>query len=371
MADPLHIGILAPDLTHQHGWAHYSLSVIEALRRTGVRMTVIAARNSPPIDGIDVLPLLPTVDPLERGMLARLAAAYPRVRAAFAACDVIHSHIEPYAPLAAAVAGERPLFITGHGSYVRAARARSAPVRALYAWAFRRATVVCVSRYTAHVTAATFPGVRTAVVNNGIDFARFGAIQHSGGDSPTVLSVGAVKERKGTLELVGAMALVREAIPNARCQIVGSLELEPETVVRVRDTIHKLRLGDSVALLGRVSDDDLMRLYASAEVFALPSVNVDWKFEGYGLALIEASAAGLPVIGSRNCGAEDAVQDGVTGLLIAQGEGMDTALAQAIIGLLRDPAAARAMGERGRAWAASQTWDNAADALVRLFAGQR
>ena len=141
--------------------------------------------------------------------------------------------------------------------------------------------------------------------------------------------------------------------------------MEPATVDRVRTAICELNLSGTVELLGRVPDAELLRLYATADVFALPSVNVDWKFEGYGLALIEASAAGLPVIGSLDCGAEDAVQDGVTGLLVPQRD--EAALTAALVRLLTDRSTAAALGAAGRAWAATQTWDQAAQALITLY----
>ncbi|MBC7811629.1 MAG: hypothetical protein H7175_10805, partial [Burkholderiales bacterium] len=111
----LHIGLLTPDLSHAHGWAHHSLSLLEALNRASVKLTVIAAQNSPDIDGITVHKLLPNVTPADGNLLLNLALAAPRVRALLRDCDVIHTTIEPYAPLAAWVAGKRPLFITGHG----------------------------------------------------------------------------------------------------------------------------------------------------------------------------------------------------------------------------------------------------------------
>ncbi len=356
----LHLGVLAADLTHKHGWAHYSLSLIHALRRAGVRITVIAARNSPPIDGIDVLPILPTVDPLESGMLAGMLRALPQVRAALRGCDLIHSLIEPYAPLAALVAGRRPLIVTGHGSYVLAGDQRRFPVGALYRWAYRRSLMVCVSRYTARVAQSALPGLRTAVVNNGVDFERFAGIQHSGGGG--VLFVGAVKARKGVLELVRALARV----PEARCTIVGSLTLEPDYAEKVRGEIARLNLNARVRLAGRVSDTELMRCYAEADVFTLPSLNVDWKFEGYGLALIEASAAGLPVVSTTDCGAEDAVIDGETGLLIPQTD-LETGLAKALSRLLDDTVQAARMGAAGREWAKTQTWDDVAQQMLRLY----
>jgi glycosyltransferase involved in cell wall biosynthesis len=356
----LKIGFLAADLTHKSGWAHYSLSLAQALQRAGVQITLIAARNSPSMDGIDVLPILPTVDPLEVGMLIKLARALPPVWSALRGCDLIHSAIELYAPLGALVAGRRPLIVTGHGSYVLTGQQRPFPVGALYNWAFRRGRMVCVSRYTARAAERAMPGIRTVVVNNGVDFERFGAIRHVGGGE--VLSVGAVKARKGTLELARAMA----QIPGASCTIVGSLTTEPEYAARVQGEIERLGLADRVILTGRIPDNELLRRYAEADVFVLPSLNVDWKFEGYGLSLVEASAAGLPVIGTTDCGAEDAVVDGVTGLLIPQAN-LESGLAYAIKQLLDNPVLRGHMGAAGRERARGQTWDHVAAQMIGLY----
>jgi len=355
-----HIGLLAADLTHKHGWAHYSLSLIQALERAGVQISVIASRNSPPLEGVRVLPILPAVDPQESGMIVGLLRAVPQVRAALRECDLIHTMIEPYAPLAALVACRRPMILTGHGSYVLTAQQRRFPVSALYSWAYRRALMVCVSHYTARAVESALPGIRTAVVNNGVDYTRFADIRHVGGAG--VLSVGAVKARKGTLELVRAMA----HIPDVRCTIVGSLTLEPGYVAQVKAEIARLGLDERVILSGHVSDGELKRHYAEADVFALPSLNVDWKFEGYGLSLIEANAAGLPVIGTTGCGAEDAVVDGITGLLIPQAH-LDVGLAGAIMRLLADRDLAARMGADGRAYAQTHTWDHVAAQMLTLY----
>jgi glycosyltransferase involved in cell wall biosynthesis len=356
----LHIGFLAADLTHKHGWAHYCLSLVGALKRAGVRVTVVAARNSPSLEGVEVLPILPSVDPLESGMLAGMLRTLPQVRAALRDCDLIHAVVEPYAPLGALVAGKRPLVVTGHGSYVLAPEQRRFPVGALYAWAYRRALMVCVSHYTERRVKQVLPGIRTTVINNGVDFEHFGAVEHTGGGG--VLCVGAVKGRKGTLELVRAMAHV----PNARCVIVGSLDTEPVYVAEVRKEIPRLGLGDRVTLAGRVSEAELLRYYAEADVYALASPKIDWKFEGYGLSLLEASAAGLPVIGTADCGAEDAVIDGVTGLLVAQND-LARGLPEAINRLLSDRALAAKMGAAGREHARGQTWDHVAGQMIPLY----
>lgn len=359
-ATELRIGLLAADLTHKHGWAHYCLSLVQALTNAGVRVTVVAARNSPLVEGINLLPILPAVDPMDGGMLAAMLRALPQVRAALKDCDLIHAAVEPYAPLGALVAGRRPLVVTGHGSYVLAPEQRRFPVGALYAWAYRRGLMVCVSHYTARMAERAAPGVRTRVVNNGVDFEHFGAVEHVGGGG--VLCVGAVKGRKGTLELVQAMAHV----PNARCVIVGSVDTEPDYVQQVRDEIARLGVGDRVTLAGRVSAAELMRFYAEADVYALASKNVGWKFEGYGLSLLEASAAGLPVIGTTDCGAEDAVRDGETGLLVAQND-LERGLPEAIRRLLDDKDLARGMGANGRAFARERTWTQVAGEMLDIY----
>ncbi len=356
----LHAGILAADLTHRHGWAHYCLSIVEALKRAGVRVTVVASRNSPPLEGVDVLPLLPSLDPLEGGMIAGMLRALRQARAALGACDLIHAAVEPYAPLGALIAGRRPLVVTGHGSYVLAPSMRRFPVGALYGWAFRRSRMICVSRYTAQQAEGATPGLRTTVINNGVDFERFGAVAHEGGGG--VLCVGAVKARKGQLQLVRAMAQV----PNTRCTIIGTLENEPAYAAQVRDEIARLGLGDRVLLAGRLTDAELMRHYAAADLYVLASRNVGWKFEGYGLSLLEASAAGLPVIGTSGCGAADAVIDGVTGLLVGQ-EALERGLPDAINRLLNERALAAQMGAAGREHARGQTWDRVAQQMIAVY----
>ena len=364
-ADRLRVGLLAADLTHRHGWAHYSLSVLEALRRAGVDVVVVTTRNSPPEADPASLRLLPTVEPREPGMIATQLRALPAARKTLAGCDIVHCAVELYAPLAALAAGSRPLVITGHGTYVRLP-ARRGVAGLIYRQAFRQGTLACVSHYTAREAEIALPGARTAVIPNGIDAERFAHLPAAQKDGRTVLFVGALKPRKGVLALVEAMALVRQQIPNARCWITGALDQEPRYVGQVRAAIAERGLTDSVELLGRIPHDELLRRYAAADVFALPSLNLSGRFEGFGLALLEASAAGLPVIGSRDCGAEDAVHDGETGLLISQ-QNAAPELAAAIVRLLNDPQLRIRMGAAGRAFAQTQTWDATAASLISLY----
>ncbi|MCA0457693.1 MAG: glycosyltransferase family 4 protein [Chloroflexi bacterium] len=362
----LHIGILAPDLTMKHGWAQYSLSLIQALRKLDVRMTVVAASNSPSMIDVDVHPILPALVPRERAFTVKMMAQVPAVRRILHNCDVVHALAEPFAPLGAWVAGPRPLVVTGHGSYVRMAEHERWPFSLLYRRAFLQSTLICVSHYTEKVAQAALPGVRTAVVNNGVDASRFAGITHTPDDPPFILAVGAVKPRKGQLELVKAMPKVLEQFPNARCVIIGSLTAEPAYVQQIKDTIAALDLSKRVLLFGHVSEDVLLDYYRRATLFALPSMNDGWRFEGYGLVHLEASAAGLPVIGTTDCGAEDAIDNEVTGLLVSQAQ-VAVQLPEAIIRLLSNPSLAARMGAAGREKAARQTWATVAQELIGVY----
>jgi phosphatidylinositol alpha-1,6-mannosyltransferase len=118
-----------------------------------------------------------------------------------------------------------------------------------------------------------------------------------------------------------------------------------------------------------VPEETLLAWYGAADVFALPSMNVGRKFEGYGLTYLEASAAGLPVIGTTDCGAEDAIINGKTGLLISQTD-VTSALPTAIMSLLTDPQQAVQMGAAGHEHAQHQTWDRVAQRVMALYEQQ-
>lgn len=366
----LKIGLLTCELSHMHGWAHYSLSLIQALRRAGVAMTVIAAHNSPPVEGLDLHPLLPNTNPREGNLLAKIALQIPAVRGLLRDCDVIHTTVEPYAPLAAWATRNKPLYITGHGRYMHLSQNRRWPVSALYRRTFERAHIICVSHYTEKIVRSVLPTVQTSVVNNGVDVERFQNLAPLSDRSPTarktILSVAAVKPRKGTLELVQAMAKVREQIPDVQCIIIGSLDLEPAYVAQVRAAVRDLKLENCVQLLGHIPDEALIGWYGASGVFVLPSMNDGWKFEGYGIVYMEASAAGLPVIGTTENGGEDAIDDGLTGLLVLQSQVVEK-LPEAIIRLLTDPELASQMGAAGREKALRQTWDHVARQMIGLY----
>jgi len=101
-------------------------------------------------------------------------------------------------------------------------------------------------------------------------------------------------------------------------------------------------------------------------VFALPSLSVGERFEGFGLVFLEASASGLPVIGTTGSGVEEAIIAGETGLLVPQDD--PDALAGAIARLLQDEPLRARMGAAGRAYARTQDWSAVAGRVKDVYA---
>jgi glycosyltransferase involved in cell wall biosynthesis len=98
-------------------------------------------------------------------------------------------------------------------------------------------------------------------------------------------------------------------------------------------------------------------------------MNNGHQFEGFGLVHLEAGIAGLPVIGTRECGARDSIEEGKTGLLVSQVRIADE-LPEAIISLLSDPLKRQQMGEAGRMKALHQTWEKVAEQMAALYEGK-
>src|SRR2546430_11473899 len=131
------------------------------------------------------------------------------------------------------------------------------------------------------------------------------------------------------------------------------------------DLVAQLGLGDAVRLLGFVSDDALPALYNAADLFVLASRRYDLLVEGFGISIVEASASGLPVIGSRSGGIPEAIRDGETGFLVDPDD--PAAVAATAIRLLGDEGLRRRMGAAGRAAVESYyNWDRVAADLIRI-----
>lgn len=360
------LGIITAEIEPTNGWSHLSLNLIKALQQSGVDLRVVAAKG---VSGVDAA-ILPRLVASERAILMRQYLALPRVKRILSDCDVVHTLVEPFAPLGKAVASSRPHVLTVCGTYASLPLMRRFPVSALYRRAFEGSTTVAISHYTQQVLLRAAPKTRSDVIVLGVDAAGFTAsaagAQPFAKRGPVVLFVGAVKARKGALQLVQAIARVREHYKDVQCVVAGSLQAEPDYVAQLRAEIVRLNLEEMVTLLGHVSHEDLMRWYRTADLFCVPSMNVGWRFEGFGQVHLEAGAFGIPAIGTRECGAADAIDDGITGFLVSQ-LNIEAELPEAILKLLDEPALRLRMGEANRSKAERTTWESVAAQYIVLY----
>ena len=159
-------------------------------------------------------------------------------------------------------------------------------------------------------------------------------------DVPLAVAVGRLIEQKDHPTLLRAFALVRDAHPGARLAILGSGPREPAT----RRLVEELGLAETVVLPGRTEIRDWL---ARADVFVHTS-----RWEGFGIVLLEAMLAGLPVVATRVSAVPEVVVDGETGALAEAGD--VEGVARELGALLGDPELAQRLGEAGRARARTQ-----------------
>ncbi len=131
---------------------------------------------------------------------------------------------------------------------------------------------------------------------------------------PKLLTVGNVTQRKGQHRVIKALPLLIKSFPNIHYHIVGLPTRENE-LKRMAETIG---VSNHITIHGRLADkDDLSMAYNTADVFIMLSENqLDGDVEGFGIAILEANYFGLPAIGARGCGIEDAIQTGINGELV-------------------------------------------------------
>ncbi len=201
------------------------------------------------------------------------------------------------------------------------------------------------------------------IIPNGIDVARFGSpdirpIEKFDDGRPNILFVGRMEKRKGFRNLMRAYPYIKQAVPDARLLVVGAFSDEEKApFVRYART-HHLR---GIHFIGWVSREQLPRYYRTATVFCAPSTG----FESFGIVLLEAMAAGLPIVASDIAGYRLVLTSGAEGLLVKPNDEM--ALAEAIIQLVQNPATRGEMAHRGCATAAQYDWPIIAQRVLDYY----
>ena len=179
---------------------------------------------------------------------------------------------------------------------------------------------------------------------------------------------GAVRSEKGVVQLSKAFLKLMADHDNAYLAVAGGkrLWIDADEPTETAELQVRGMLADAVAkgranILGIVSSEDLPSYYAAADVFVLPSMFQ----ECFGLVILEAFAAGVPVIGAKSGGIPELVQHEHNGLLVDQGD--IEGLTQAMGRLLHDRELRNRLGAAGRLTALSMSWENTVDRMESIY----
>jgi len=200
------------------------------------------------------------------------------------------------------------------------------------------------------------------VIPFGVDLSRFQIRDENPQDKNKTITLGFVKwllPKYGPDILIEAFAAIHHERPNTRLVLAGRGSMHEQLQHRV----NQLKLTDSVQILGRVDHAKVPDLIRSFDIMLMPSI---YDSETFGVAAIEASACGVPVIASKVGGVPEAVLDNQTGLLVPPKD--IASLAHACIELIDDPIRRRQLGQNGRKFVERYyQWQNNARQMEEIY----
>lgn len=362
----MRILVLTTELTVHNGWGRYSLDLVHTLEERGIDIVVAATRGGRNEANREVLPVLPPFIAYGKNYFLAFWYAW-KLRRIAQRCDLIHALVEPYSYIAYALSvltGKKYL-ITAHGTYATLPYLLPAAQRYFHHVSFRAASaVVCVSEYTKR--ALLEHGIEhTRVIHNGIRIEQFSATSVPLEErDERIITVGALKPRKGQHIALEAFARISQNHPRSTYALVGD-QGDAGYVGKLKHIVHAHRLGERVAFLSAIPDNELHSLLSRSRVFVLSSITKGGHYEGFGIAYLEANACGTPTVGCFGSGAEDGIQNGVSGLLVPQEDA--GALAEAIERVLTDDAMWQRLSEGALEWARRHDWRRIADEYAKVY----
>ncbi len=271
--------------------------------------------------------------------------------------DVVHVH-EPLTPstsMWAVLASPAPVVATFHAHLDRS-RLMEFAAPALRSVVRRIAVGVAVSDAAARFVRAAFPDLPLEIVPNAIDVRSFErATPASVPAGRVILGVGRLDPQKGFAVMVDAFARLAARVPDARLVVAGD--------GRDRPAIDRLpaEVRQRVTMLGSVEHESIPGLMAAADVMVSPALGQ----ESFGIVLLEAMAAGVPVVATNIDGYRDVARHDVDALLVPPGDA--GALAGAIDLVLADETLVRRLVAAGRARARTFDWPSVAALLEGLY----
>jgi phosphatidylinositol alpha-mannosyltransferase len=219
---------------------------------------------------------------------------------------------------------------------------------------------IAVSRTAYEYISSYFPQTYS-IIPNGVDLSRFQTavepIERFMDGRLNIVFVGRLEKRKGLAYLIRAYPYIKRQVPHSRIIVVGH---EGRRAQQYRAYAEVHGLGD-IVFTGAVSDADLPRYFATADVFCAPATGG----ESFGMILVEAMAMGKPIVASNIVGYRQVVTDGVHGRLVEPKD--ERALAAAICDLLESPDLRARYGAAGLQAAAAYSWERVAARVLTYY----
>ena len=367
----LKIALVSPyDFAYKGGVVSHVVSLGNELSRRGHNVKILAPCSDPEqveTGEVELIPFGRSVPIPSAGSISRISFSVwhrPRLKATLEneAFDVVHLH-EPLMPMFALMCcflakapkvGTFHAFNEGRGSGYTIWK----PV--LAKGASRLAGRIAVSEPARDFANRYFPG-DYKVIPNGIDVERFGkpapwpALMDR--DKTNILFVGRMGEkRKGLRYLLGAYSTLKWEFPDLRLVIVGPGEPDPTSYLTMGE-----RAIDDVVFAGPVSDDELPGYYQAADIFCSPATGK----ESFGYVVVEAMAAGTPVVATSIPGFLGVMRDGEQGFLVEPKS--EESIAAALRILILDRTLRHRLGAAGRISAQQYRWDRLAESVVDCY----
>ncbi len=207
-----------------------------------------------------------------------------------------------------------------HGSELNAGNSL---LQKLTQWSLKRFnTLIAVSNYTKNYALKINPNLKIKVINNGIEFLVNEPLRKSS-NSINLVTVGNLTQRKGQQNVIKVLPLLKTTYPDIHYHCIG-ITTEKEKFVNLAKS---LKVSEHITFYGALSDNDKTNILIESTIFMMLSQTVKNDFEGFGIAILEANAMGIPAIGSKDSGISDAINDNYSGCLVNQEDVNDVAAA--------------------------------------------